>query len=124
MSRRGFTFIEMLVVIVVIGILAGMGYLRMQATKDKAAVAAMTSDLRAIAEEQEAYYIQYRSYSSTLDSLNPRPSPGDSITIHEATPSGWSGSVSNPKTVKQCFVVVGDADPLGPAVADGVIKCS
>lgn len=124
MSRRGFTFIEMLVVIVVLGILAGMGYLRMQATKDKAAVAAMSSDLRAVAEEQEAYYIQYLTYSSVLDSLNPRPSPGDSIAIHEATPSGWSGSVSNPKTVKQCFVVVGDAAPLGPAAADGVIKCS
>lgn len=124
MTRRGFTFIEILVVIVVLGILAGMGYLRMQATKDKAAVAAMTSDLRAVAEEQEAYYIQFRNYSASLDSLNPRPSPGDSIVIHEATPSGWSGSVSNPKSIKQCFVVVGDAAPIGSAVADGVIKCS
>ena len=124
MNRRGFTFIEILTVMVVLGILATMGYLRMQSAKDKAAVAAMTSDLRAVAEEQEAFYFQYRFYSPTLDSLNPRPSPGDSITIHEATPAGWSASVSNPKTVKQCYVVVGNAAPVGVATNDGVIKCS
>jgi hypothetical protein len=101
-----------------------MGYLRLQAQKDKAAVAAMTSDLRAIAEEQEAYYFQYRVYSPTLDSLNPRPSPGDSIVVHEATQSGWSGSVSNTRTPKKCYIVVGNAVPIGSATSDGVISCS
>jgi prepilin-type N-terminal cleavage/methylation domain-containing protein len=124
MTRRGYTFIELLVVIVVLGILASMGYLRLQASKDKAAVAAMTSDLRAIAEEQEAFYFQNRFYSATLDSLNPRPSPGDSLVIHEATPSGWSGSVSNSRTPKKCYIVVGDAAPVGSASTDGVINCS
>jgi prepilin-type N-terminal cleavage/methylation domain-containing protein len=124
MTRRGYTFIELLVVIVVLGILASMGYLRLQASKDKAAVAAMTSDLRAIAEEQEAFYFQNRFYSATLDSLNPRPSPGDSLVIHEATPSGWSGSVSNTRTPKKCYVVVGDAALVGSATTDGVISCS
>lgn len=124
MTRRGYTFIELLVVIVVLGILASMGYLRLQASKDKAAVAAMTSDLRAIAEEQEAFYFQNRFYSATLDSLNARPSPGDSLMIHEATPSGWSGSVSNTRTPKKCYIVVGDAAPVGSAATDGVINCS
>ena len=124
MTRRGFTFIEMLVVMVVIGVLATMGYLRIQSTKGKAAIAAMTSDLRAIAEEQEAYYFQYRVYSPILDSLNPRLSAGDTITIHEATASGWSGSAKNSGTVKQCYIVVGNAAPVGTALNDGVIKCS
>jgi len=124
MTRRGYTFIELLVVIVVLGILAGMGYLRLQTSKDKAAIAAMTSDLRAIAEEQEAFYFQNRFYSATLDSLNPRPSPGDSIVIHEATPSGWSGSATNSRTPKRCYIVVGNATPIGSAATDGVISCS
>ena len=124
MTPRGYTFIELLVVIVVIGVLATMGYLRLAGSKDKAAVAAMTSDLRAIAEEQEAFYFQNRLYSATLDSLNPRPSPGDSIVIHEATPSGWSGSVSNTRTPKKCYIVVGNATPVGSAASDGVINCS
>lgn len=124
MNRRGFTFIEILVVMIVIGILATLAYLRIQQTKDKAVVASMTSDLRAVAEEQEAYYFQYRLYSAILDSLNPRLSPGDSITIREATPSGWSGSVQNPKTTKQCYIVVGAATPVGSASSDGVISCS
>jgi prepilin-type N-terminal cleavage/methylation domain-containing protein len=124
MTPRGYTFIELLVVIVVIGILATMGYVRLQGSKDKAAVAAMISDLRAIAEEQEAFYFQYRYYSPILDSLNPRPSPGDTIAIHEATASGWSGSVSNARTPKKCYVVVGNAALIGSATSDGVIKCS
>jgi prepilin-type N-terminal cleavage/methylation domain-containing protein len=124
MSRRGFTFIEMLVVMIVIGILASLAYVRVQQSKDKAVVASMTSDLRAVAEEQEAYYFQYRVYSPLLDSLNPRPSPGDSITIHEATASGWSGSVQNPKIVRRCYIVVGAATPVGSATSDGVISCS
>jgi len=124
MTRRGFTFIEILVVMIVIGILASLAYLRIQQSKDKAVVASMTSDLRAVAEEQEAYYFQNRIYSAILDSLNPRPSPGDSITIHEATASGWSGSVLNPKTPKRCYIMVGAAAPVGSATSDGVISCS
>lgn len=124
MTRRGFTFIEILVVMIVLGILATFGYLRLQAQKEKAVVAAMTSDLRAVAEEQEAYYFQYRVYSGMLDSLNPRPSPGDSVVIHEASASGWSGSVSNPNSTKQCYITVGTAAPIGSATSDGVINCS
>jgi prepilin-type N-terminal cleavage/methylation domain-containing protein len=124
MRRRGYTFIELLVVIVVLGILATTGYLRLQSTKSKAAIASMTSDLRAIAEEQEAFYFQYRIYSTILDSLNPRVSPGDSIVIHEATESGWSGSASNTRTPKKCYIVVGNATPIGSASNDGVIDCS
>ena len=124
MRHRGFTIIEILAVMVVIGVLATIAYVRLQSSKDKATVAGMTSDLRAVTEEQEAFYFQYRFYSPTLDSLNPRPSPGDSVVIHEATASGWSGSVSNPKTVKKCYIVVGNAAPVGSATTDGVINCS
>ena len=124
MTRRGYTFIELLVVIVVIGILATMGFLRLQSSKDKAAVASMTSDLRAVAEEQEAFYFQYRVYSAMLDSLHARLSPGDSIMIHEATASGWSGTASNTRTPKKCYIVVGNAALVGSARSDGVIDCS
>ena len=124
MTRRGYTFIELLVVIVVLGILATTGYLRLQSVKDKAAVASMTSDLRAIAEEQEAFYFQNRVYSALLDSLNSRLSPGDTIVIHEATPSGWAGTASNARTLKKCYIVVGNATPVGSANSDGVINCS
>jgi len=116
--------IELLVVMVVIGVLATLAYARLQSSKDKATVASMTSDLRAIAEEQEAYYFQNRVYGTDLVALNANPSPGNVIVIDEATSSGWSGHVSNPKVTKQCYMVVGDATPIGSATTDGVINCS
>ena len=123
-SAGGFTFIEMLVVVVVIGILATIAYARLQSQKEKAFVAALTSDLRALAEEQEAHYFQNRVYSSDLVALNSTPSPGDTVVVMEATATGWSGRVYNPKTTKQCYIVVGQAAPVGPATQDGVIRCS
>jgi prepilin-type N-terminal cleavage/methylation domain-containing protein len=123
-SRGGFTIIEMLAVVAVIGILATIAYVRLHSQKEKATVAAMTSDLRAIAEEQEAHYFQNRFYSSDLVALNANPSPGDTIVIVEATASGWSGRIYNPKTTKQCYIVIGQATPIGSATSDGGISCS
>jgi prepilin-type N-terminal cleavage/methylation domain-containing protein len=122
--RAGFTIIEILVVLAVIGILAGLGYARLQSSKDKATVAAMTSDLRAIAEEQEAYYFQNRFYSNSLVTLNAQLSPDNTVVIVEATDAGWSGRASNPKVTKQCYIVVGSAALIGSVTTEGVISCS
>lgn len=124
MTRRGFTFIEILVVMIVIGILATLAFARLQSSKEKGTVASMTSDLRAVAEEQEAYYFQHRVYAPATDSLNPNYSPGNVVTITEASPGGWSANVSNPSTPKRCYIVVGNAAPQGTAANDGLISCS
>lgn len=123
-STLGFTLIELIIVIVVILILAGFGFAKLQSQKEKALIAAMTSDMRAVAEEQEAYYFQNRVYTNDLVELNWRPSPGDTLVVEEADAAGWSGRIFNPKTPKQCYIVVGAAALIGPAVADGVIRCS
>lgn len=120
----GFTIIEILIVVAVLGILAAIGYVRIQSQRDKATVAVMTSDLRAIAEEQEAHYFQNRVYSADLVALNANLSPGNTIVIVEATNAGWSGRASNPRVTKQCYIVVGNAAPIGSATTDGVISCS
>lgn len=122
-SSRGFTLIELMVVMVVILILAGLAFVRVQSQKEKAVVAGMTSDMRAVAEEQEAYYFQNRVYTNDQVALNWRPSPGDTLVIEEASASGWSGRIYNPKSSKQCYIVVGSAALIGPVVAEGVIRC-
>ena len=124
MTRRGFTIIELLIVIAVLGILAGLAYAKLQSNKDKAIVASMKSDLHAIAEEQEAYYFQNRDYTTQLNLLNANPTIGNTITITEASPSGWSGNVANPKVATVCYVFVGTAAPVGSATQDGVVDCS
>ena len=121
---RGFTIIEMLAVMVVIGVLATIAFAKLQSTKDKATVASMISDLHAMAQEQEAYYFQNRSYSPTIDSLNSNPSPGNVPLVVAGNSAGWSGQVSNAKVTKQCYIFVGAAAPIGSATRDGVVDCS
>ena len=123
MRAQGFTFIEILVVMVVLGLLASLAFVRLQSTKEKATIASMMSDLHGVVEEQEAYYIENRTYTLVLALLNPNPTAGTTITLHEATVTGWSGSAANPKTTKICGVIVGSAAPIGTASQDGVIKC-
>lgn len=123
MRRQGFTLIEILVVMIVLGLLATLAFVRLQSTKEKATVAAMVSDLHGVVEEQEGYYFTHRIYSITIDSLNPNPTAGNTITVQEATVTGWSATVVNPKTMKVCGVIVGTAAPIGTATRDGVMTC-
>jgi prepilin-type N-terminal cleavage/methylation domain-containing protein len=123
-NPRGFTLIEILTVLVIIGILAGFAYARFQTSKDKAVIAGMISDLRAIAEEQEAYYFQNRIYTTNLVALNAKLSPGNALVINEATAIGWSGTVNNPNVGQQCYLFAGSAVPVGSATKEGVIDCS
>ena len=122
---RGFTLIELLMVIVTIGILVTVLIPRWAAARDRASVAAMTSDLRNLATAEEAYFDEYSQYSSSTDSLSLySPSSGTSVNIVEAGAGGWSASASSTWTLRQCYVFYGNAVPVGPATLEGLITCN
>jgi prepilin-type N-terminal cleavage/methylation domain-containing protein len=125
-SRKGFTLIELLIVVVIIGILAAIAIPKFAATKDKAKLASVKTDLRNMMTAQEAYFSDYRTYGTFAQlqtASNFTLSSGNTATAVGAT-NGWTGTATNASissTIKVCTVQVaaGVASTL-----DGVIVCS
>jgi prepilin-type N-terminal cleavage/methylation domain-containing protein len=123
-SRRGFTLIELLIVVVIIGILAAIAIPKFQATKGKAYFAGMRSDLHNLTTAEEAYFYDHSVYSGSLDSVQFKPSKGDSVTIVEATASGWAATSQNPQSYPHfCALFLGTASAVAPATEAGVVAC-
>jgi prepilin-type N-terminal cleavage/methylation domain-containing protein len=91
-DTKGFTLIELLIVVVIIGILAAIAIPKFSATREKAYFAAMKSDLKNLASQQEIYYSDTYQYSNDDNDLGFVNSDGVNVTIAQSTGSGWSAT--------------------------------
>lgn len=126
-NREGFTFIELMIVLAIMGLLASIAVNRVVGTRDRSFLASMRSDLRNFALAQESYFYDFDIYSSNLSILQDRGftlSTGDTLTVNEATVLGWSATTSHANTPKRCYLFVGGAAPVGSATREGEISCS
>lgn len=128
-DNKGFTLIELLIVVVIIGILAAIAIPKFSATREKAYFAAMKSDLKNLASQQEIYYSDAYSYSTVAANLAFTNSDGVVVTIDEGTGSGWSASAYHAAlgTGEGCAIFYGTASaPAGPQVPTqpGEIACT
>jgi type IV pilus assembly protein PilA len=124
-SRNGFTLIELVVVVVIIGLLATIAIPKFTNTKEKAHIAAMKSDLRNLATAEEAFFYDSAKYTLTFTQLNNfTATEGVTFTINEATPKGWSATAISLSTPKACYVFSGTAVPVGTATLEGNISCT
>jgi prepilin-type N-terminal cleavage/methylation domain-containing protein len=123
-NQRGFTLMELVIVCVVIGILAAFAIANQRNTRGKAAAASMKSDLRNIAYAEEAYFSEYRAYTSDLSRLFFDPSPGVSVTFGTVNALGWAAQTTHPNANPlTCAMFGGPVTPLTPATAEGTIAC-
>jgi type IV pilus assembly protein PilA len=136
--REGFTLIELLIVIVIIGILAAIAIPKFGATREKAYVKAMESDLRNLAAQQEIYFSDsgqaYEYFNGTIawnnqdgNLLNMTISQGVTLVITgvpsvAGTPGYWSATATHEATAKTCAIFTGDT-PEAPATIPGVVAC-
>ena len=69
-DEKGFTLIELMIVIAIIGILAAIAIPQFSAYRMKAYNSSAQSDVRNIATAQEAYFVDYSTYTSTVGTLS------------------------------------------------------
>ena len=127
LNRKGMTFIELLLVFTIMGLLTSIALPRLHHVKDRALIATMKRDLRTFAMHQESHYYDRASYTDDLNALRAggyTPSPNVTISVNEATILGWSATAAHSESTVECFLFVGDASPLGSATVEGSLECS
>lgn len=127
MSERGFTVVEILVVLAIMALLASIVIPRYAAKREQAYVAAMVSDLRNLGSAMETYYrvdggeFGYTDQEAEIGFIE---SEGVDITILEATPGGWSARATHASTPWTCAYYFGDAEAVSPATRPGTPGCA
>ena len=128
-DNKGFTLIELLIVVVIIGILAAIAIPKFSATREKAYFAAMKSDLKNLASQQEIYYADHYAYSNSATNLSFTNSEGVNVAI-AATTSGWDASATHSAlgTAEGCAIYYGTvgtvpSSPTTPS-APGEVACT
>ncbi len=144
-SRRGFTIIELLVVVSILGLLASMALPRLSYLRQKALVASMVSDLRNLLTSQEAFISSHGDYAGGVVPTAEVPGTGGAGRVsmqlsagvvlnvtYQSNPSngeGWSATAHHPGVpspdTDECGVFVGHASysPNVAVTAPGVISC-
>lgn len=121
-NRKGFTLIELLIVVVIIGILAAVAIPKFAATKDKAMLANIKSDLANIRTAEEAYFSDHMAYAPPAALPVEMFSPTlPNVVSGSVSGAGYTATVTNSNisgSVKSCSLTLGSGTST-----DGVISC-
>lgn len=145
-DRRGFTLIELMVVVAIIGLLASIALPRYAYLKQRALVTSMKSDLRNLLTSQEGFYVSNSDYAGGMTPGPEVPGTGGAGIVSAALSPGvelvqltyrtnalrgvgWNAVVRHQGVVilgfDRCGIFQGDvAFSPNPAVTDpGVSAC-
>ena len=121
--RKGFTFVELLVVMLFMGALASLAVPRFRQYKTRAYLSAMESDLGNLRIAQEAHWAEFQAYATDTTALDFRRTSNVSLQITSKDILGGYTAVATHANVpgRQCQTAMGaEAAPLEP----GSISCT
>jgi prepilin-type N-terminal cleavage/methylation domain-containing protein len=129
-DKKGFTLIELLIVVVIIGILAAIAIPKFSSTREKAYFSSMKSDLKNLASQQEIYYSDHYTYSTSLTNLGFVATDGITVTVAGADTDGWNANAVHAAMAGEgCNIYYGSgaaavASGVGGASQAGEIACT
>lgn len=137
--RKGFTIVELLATVAILGLLASMAILKSRQSRDKALRASMMVDLKTLVSAQEGFFSSNRDYAGGIAGREVAgtrgrgraalaASNGNIIRVRYRGTNGWSATVtnrrmtSNPRT---CGVFIGPLrySPRAAVNREGVPAC-
>lgn len=125
--RGGFTLVELLIVMMLIGILAVVLWSRFGGIYEEAYRSNMISDLKTVASAQELYFAVNMRYGDMPDLTTYTPSEGVTVTINHADHSGFAAVATHtgaPATTCGYFTGEVPAGSADPATRPNVPICS
>ncbi len=105
-TQEGFTLVELLIVVVIIGILCAITIPKYARSKERTYVTAMKADLRNMATYQESFAAEslgtYFSGNGSAQGFRPSQSVTVTATAVSGPPSSWSANATHSLTSKTC----------------------
>ncbi len=108
-NEKGFTLIELMIVVAIIGILAAIAIPQFSAYRERAYIASMKADCNAVRTAEEAYFVDNDTYVAIASTATPALpgmgtlSSGNTVVVvaSGAIATGFEVTVSSTKTTKK-----------------------
>ncbi len=123
--QKGFTLIELMIVVAIIAILAAIAIPKFANTKDKAYITAMKSDLRNMVTAEEAFFSDSSKYTTNETAMNFKQSTGVNPPVITTGQGYWSAEISHSQLAGHtCAIAINTPNPLVTTAGEGEPVCN